>query len=390
MSAQDYDAAISFLSKDEPLAVKIHDELCENLSVFVYSKRQEELAGTDGLESLRQAFLSKCRLVVVLYRDGWGRTPWTAVEELAIKDRMFNGGWKSLLFVMLDEHSTPPGWLPETHIRLSYARYREALIGAIKMRAQEQGSELKIETAVEKAKRTQSLELARAERKELLISQGMMAAQKERDKLRHELDKKIVDIQSNLTTFKLERGADSHEYVIRTDRVSLNFYLYITSPVTQSRIIVQEFDGPLILPGQRSSRMFIPGEEPCSVSKVEFYFDYDAAYGWCWRQKHGGLLTTSDLSEHLVKRYSNFMNSSQAASEFANVRKRMVALLRSGHNRPLFVNRESRPRFSLFPDFVGGLNVARSFRLDAANHTLVRRENLPFLPQQNYRQAPLP
>src|SRR5208282_6190202 len=109
-----YDVAISFLSRDEPLAVKLHDQLSENLSVFVYSKRQEEVAGTDGLESFRQAFLSQSRLVVVLYRNGWGQTRWTEVEELAIKERAFKGGWKSLLFVTLQSEDALPAWLPET------------------------------------------------------------------------------------------------------------------------------------------------------------------------------------------------------------------------------------------------------------------------------------
>ena len=76
-----YDVAISFLSRDEPLAVKLHNELREYLQVFVYSKRQEELAGTDGLESFRKTFLSDSKLVVVLYRNGWGKTRWTAIEE---------------------------------------------------------------------------------------------------------------------------------------------------------------------------------------------------------------------------------------------------------------------------------------------------------------------
>src|SRR5271155_3703298 len=85
-----YEVAISFLSQDEPLALKLHEQLSESLPVFVYSKKQEELAGTDGLESFRHAFLSQSRLVVVLYRHGWGKTKWTAVEELAIKDRIFD------------------------------------------------------------------------------------------------------------------------------------------------------------------------------------------------------------------------------------------------------------------------------------------------------------
>src|ERR1022692_3290790 len=164
-----YDVAISFLSQDEPLALKLHEELSKNLSVFVYSKRQEELAGTDGLESFRQAFRSQSRLVVVLYRDGWGKTPWTGIEELAIRERMFEGGWKSLLFVMMDQRGTYPPWLPETHIRLNYNKFASDLIGAIKLRAVELGGELKVETAVGKAQRMNVIAQANAERQGKLM-----------------------------------------------------------------------------------------------------------------------------------------------------------------------------------------------------------------------------
>ena len=300
-----YDVAVSFLSQDEALAVKLHEDLSETLSVFVYSKRQEELAGTDGLESFRQTFLSQSRLIVVLYRDGWGKTRWTSVEELAIKERAFNGKWKSLLFVMLDEQSTPPDWLPETHIRLNHAQYgHAALIGAIKMRAEELGSVLRPATAVEKARRLESIELARITREQVLFERGTSALHEQCKRLRQDLDEKIDEIASTLTTVRLEHGADPQGYIIRTERVSLNFYLYPTSPVTESRIVVQEFDGSLILPQHRGQRAYLPGEGPRAVSKANFYFDYEAVRGWYWRQTDGGgkSFSSEDLSEHLIKR----------------------------------------------------------------------------------------
>ena len=48
-----YDVAISFLSKDEPTAAALRDRLSECLSVFFYPRNQEQLAGTDGLETMR-------------------------------------------------------------------------------------------------------------------------------------------------------------------------------------------------------------------------------------------------------------------------------------------------------------------------------------------------
>jgi hypothetical protein len=189
-----YDVAISFLSGDEPLALKLQEQLSESLSVFVYSKKQEQLAGTDGLESFRQAFFAQSRLVVVLYRNGWGKTPWTAVEELAIKERMFNGGWKHLLFVMLDKQSPYPAWLPETHIRLDYTRFANELVGAIKLRALELGSELKIETALVKAQRMEAVEHARADRRQKLMYESGSAILVEWERLVRLVDGKVAEI----------------------------------------------------------------------------------------------------------------------------------------------------------------------------------------------------
>ena len=51
-----YDVAISFLFEDQNLAAAIYDKLSEGLKVFFYPRNQEELAGTDGLESMRKPF----------------------------------------------------------------------------------------------------------------------------------------------------------------------------------------------------------------------------------------------------------------------------------------------------------------------------------------------
>ena len=61
-----YDVAISFLAEDEVIAVELSELLSEQFSVFVYSKKQEELAGKDGDEAFREVYLREARAVVVL------------------------------------------------------------------------------------------------------------------------------------------------------------------------------------------------------------------------------------------------------------------------------------------------------------------------------------
>jgi len=64
----------------------LQSKLRANLEVFVYSKKQDQLAGTDGMESFREVFREQSRLNVVLFRAGWGETRFTRVELAAIKD----------------------------------------------------------------------------------------------------------------------------------------------------------------------------------------------------------------------------------------------------------------------------------------------------------------
>ena len=171
-----YDVAISFLSKDESLAYEISDKLSPQFNVFVYSKKQEKLAGTDGLESLREVFLIESKLVVILYRSGWGETHWTRVEQVAITDRFLKEGWDLLLFISLDRTKDVPRWLPESKIRLSLADYGlDQCIGAIKVRAEELGAIRKNITAVDQSKNIVEEITFQEKRKNLLSSEKGVA-----------------------------------------------------------------------------------------------------------------------------------------------------------------------------------------------------------------------
>src|SRR5229473_3562707 len=108
MPVNQYDVAVSFLVQDQRIAQALNDELeASGLNVFFFPRKQEELAGTNGMESMRAPFL-EARVNVVLFRKPWGETPWTRVEDSAISERCFKGGWSSLMFVQLDKTSPLP------------------------------------------------------------------------------------------------------------------------------------------------------------------------------------------------------------------------------------------------------------------------------------------
>jgi hypothetical protein len=218
---------------------------------------------------------------------------------------MFNGGWESLLFVMLNEQSTPPAWLPKSHIRLNYTRFCDDLVGAIKYRAVELGSKLVTETAVEKAKRVESIAAIRRERSRKLTYADADSIAAEWQSLCHLLDEKLAEIQLVLSTAKLESDKDADGYLIRTTLAGLNLRLRLSAPASESEIAVFASVGHLILPKEHN-RMYVPGYEPDCISTHEFRFDYNAALGWCWRLKASEdsehkLFTTAALSELVMK-----------------------------------------------------------------------------------------
>jgi hypothetical protein len=169
----EFDAAISFLQADLPFALELRESLSPALQVFVYSRNQETVAATDGMETFRTVFLDRARLSVVLFRRGWGSTPWTAVEEAAIRDRCLHTRYRSLVLVNLDG-SEPPSWVPETYQYFDRTQYSaDELVGVIKARAQEMGAELRVPSVADRAEAIERQRVFDAETAQLLDNSAM-------------------------------------------------------------------------------------------------------------------------------------------------------------------------------------------------------------------------
>jgi hypothetical protein len=110
-----YDAAISFLVQDAAPAQSLYDKLSDGLRVFFFPRSQEDLAGTDGLESMRVAIKIDSFLNVVLYRERFGgNTPWTAAKAAAVRDSCLATGFRSLFFFVVEPTKKLPDWLPDS------------------------------------------------------------------------------------------------------------------------------------------------------------------------------------------------------------------------------------------------------------------------------------
>lgn len=225
MSEFEYDVAISFLQEDEQLAIDIGNRIDEKFDVFIYSKRQEDLAGTDGQNTFSETFKSKARTVIVLYREEWGDTKWTRVEETAIKDRWFNNGYDFLLLIPL-ENAELPSWYPETMIYYDFQSFGlEGLPAVIYSHLKRNGAEEKkssLESTIDKVNRDKKY-------KEEI--EGYFRSQQSADDFDNQIQKfialireKIEEINESYEKINLNLSEERERYIVRHDGYELNFY----------------------------------------------------------------------------------------------------------------------------------------------------------------------
>jgi hypothetical protein len=298
--AYEYDVAISFLADDESLAVSLADSLRDRLRVFLFSERQKELAGKDGLEEFTSVFGEKARVVTVLYRQGWGTTRWTRVEETAIKNRAFDRGWEFLVVVSLDT-SRAPAWLPKTKLWLGFDRYgMPGAASVVEARVQETGGQVREENAIERAERLARIEKNRAERDAFLDSPAGVHGAKAQVAEIFELLQAQVDTLAKLDTpFKVRLiKTDRDACFVTSNRVSLSFgwSCQFSNTLRYSGLYVAEYPDPYIPPE------FRPDTKISGEATFRFTVDRSGLPAWSREADPDRTFSSQALVEHYLKR----------------------------------------------------------------------------------------
>ncbi|MEH2613730.1 hypothetical protein [Bradyrhizobium sp. AZCC 1693] len=298
------DVAISFLAKDEPFAAELHARLEQTLKLFFFPRQQEELAGTDGLESMRTPFLES-RVAVILFRQPWGETPWTRVEETAIKDRCLAKGWNSLLFVTLDKTSPLPVWLPNTHIRFSNQDYPiEELVGAIKARVQENGGEISKPNPLIIAKRIRAEAELRDDEKRFFRDYPFInqTAKPQVNALLNEIVRKAREVGDSIS-YTIDAQIRDSECVVRYGGISLHAHWtqHFTNVIEDVDLRLRSLGNRLFLPGER----YFNTREPRELSRRTFrpQLDFNRNLRWADADTKQQLLKDEDIVEEAIKQF---------------------------------------------------------------------------------------
>jgi hypothetical protein len=271
------------------------------LNVFIFTERQKDIAGTDGMVTFQEVFSQKANLAVTLLRERWGTTPFTRVEMEAIKARCFNGEWESCFWIGMDE-APPPRWLPPHFIRLNLKDFGiDQAVGAIKARALELGSKLQRASPAYLAKRSQQrAEFAERRRQLLHTDEGVRLAGAEAGRLITLISGKFKEIQQAGVAGEIEYGAAEHRAVLRIKGAALavSYINYISNVLDEARLDIEESSGAL-MPG--GAERFL--QEPRSYGVSKYKPDLSQDLGWCWRASDDTLHTTESLADAAVDRF---------------------------------------------------------------------------------------
>lgn len=294
-----YEVAFSFLKEDENLANQINDLIQDRLSTFIYSKHQNELVGTDGEETFNKVFGSEARIVVVLYREGWGKSPWTRIEKIAIKNRAYTEGYNYTIFIVLDKNLTMPKWLPHTIIW--YDLDRLGIKGAsaiIERKVQEFDGFIREETVLGRAAERLNKQFKTQKRIHAFLNSPdtPKKANDEIDSLFSQLKQK-VNMWKEQKDLSFNIDYNEHRCIVIFKGFTINYYSeYRRRSFEDASLNIKIFDGILSL---KNNSGYFPGDEPQELyaEKFNFYLSELKQYGWTKTNRKGDFYTTKKLME---------------------------------------------------------------------------------------------
>ena len=293
-----YDAAFSFLAQDELLATELNDLLQGRLKTFLYSKRQEEIAATDGEQTFNKVFGEEARVVVVLYRAGWGESPWTRIEQTAIRNRAFDYGYEFVIFIPLDDPPSVPKWLPRTRLWVGFNRWgASGAASVIEARVQELGGEPSEETVQDRADRlARALKFKERRNRFLNFDEGVSVANKAFEELGVEIQRLTEEINGSENSITLTvKRAGSKIVILGFDLgLSVVWRCRYSNTLTDAALIVDLWDGHPHFPG------IMLFEEPNRLNSLKFSFDIlpTEQHVWC--------ASTSDARQYSSKELASF------------------------------------------------------------------------------------
>lgn len=303
--AFEFDVAISLLAEDESYARQIEEEITKVVrgEVFLYSRRQQELAASgDLVDRFTRVFRDESRVVVILYRPGWGGTPFTSIEHDAIRGRRARSSDIRWLVVVSMEPPAVPDWFPASDFWMSRETFTaEGIAAVVAARSSEAGGAVGRESPAAMARRLSGEQASRGRRDRRMQMEGRERTEIEIRKLQDELMRHAEEVSEAWQPMVVEQeGPLAFSVRFRDHRIQFLHRAGMGSkpPELSVRLIQHRRGG--------------------TVTTWTYQLELDEQEVWCWRMvdihepPSSGLLilrtlpdeleTTAELAESYARR----------------------------------------------------------------------------------------
>lgn len=229
-------------------------------------------------------FGKQSRLVVVLYRAGWGKTPWTRIEETAIRNRAYNEGYSFVLFVPLEEKPSVPAWLPKTQLWIGFNRWGvDGIAPVVDARFQELGGTPHEESIEDRAVRLEKAVNFESLRQHHLKSEvGVKAADAAYELLVQSIIERVPSLQTSAPSLGIEAKQVEYSLVLLCTKrparpaLSVTWIRRYINTLENTRLETSLWLGHPPFPH------IIHYEEPQSISTLTFAPDILRSGEACW------------------------------------------------------------------------------------------------------------
>jgi hypothetical protein len=301
------------LAQDEAVATQLNDLLQDRVRTFLYSQRQKELAGKDGEQVFGAVFGGKSRFVALLYRDGWGETPWTRIEMVAIQNRTMDEGHDFLLCIPVDDHPQAPKWIPRNRIWIGLKRWgMSGAASVIEARIQELGGEPIEETpALRAARLGRRQEFERAREQFVASEEGVRQANDAVTRLKSTIKTLAAEIAQSERTLPLRTAEVRGEFLLLGlgPAMVMNWWLRWANTLADSKLTIEFCNR---LPTHLAA---VPLEDHRTLEKTKLHFDWvePGQAAWAIEEWSRKSFSSEDLAAELLKRYMDFADRGNSA-----------------------------------------------------------------------------
>jgi hypothetical protein len=297
-----YDIAFSFASADEPLVRELNALLIDQVITFYYAERQRELAGTDGEQSFGDVFEHQARIVVILFRAEWGQTPWTRIEETAIRNRAYNDGYDFVTVIPTVPGVQMPRWLPRTRLWLDKDRFGlKAAASIIQTRAEEAGSTVRRESVLDHGERlARTLRERGLERAFHESERGVAEAKDQAEKVKTEIARLVEQLAAGGLKIPFTPSRDMGDLLVSRGvaGLSIGYRGRFANTLNGAELVLRITRGA---PPRPNAVYYEDPPPPLLTKRYLPIGGSDAGFRWAEKGNEENTFTSELLAEHAVK-----------------------------------------------------------------------------------------